>query len=166
MTEPLPGDFGLCSIGGDVGRLIQLGQWLNGDGCTTWEHAFVYVGDGQIVEAEPGGARLAGVSEYDGRPLLWSTGRIPLTDEQRTAVVAAARGFLGVPYGFADYLSLALLRFRIRPGWVKRRVASNRTMICSQLVDASYLAAGVHLYADGRLPGDVTPGDLYRLFRA
>jgi cell wall-associated NlpC family hydrolase len=166
VTDPQPGDFGLCSISGDVGRLIRLGQWLNGDGFTGWEHAFVFVGDGQIVEAMPGGARLADVSEYDGRPLLWSTGRIPLTDGQRAAVAGAARGFLGVPYGFGDYLSLALLRFHVRPGWVKRRVASNRTMICSQLVDASLLAAGVHLYADGRIPGDVTPGDLWELIRS
>jgi hypothetical protein len=33
-------------------------------------------------------------------------------------------------------------------------------MICSQLVDEAYLRAGVHLFDDGRDPGDVTPGDL------
>jgi hypothetical protein len=38
-------------------------------------------------------------------------------------------------------------------------------MICSQLVDQCYQDAGVHLFADGRWPGDVTPADLYRLIR-
>jgi uncharacterized protein YycO len=165
VSEPQPGDFGLVSIAGQVGFLIRVGQWLNGSGFSTMEHAFVYVGDGKIVEAEPGGARVAGLDEYDGRRIAWSSGKVPLTDEQRVEVVAAVRSFLGIPYGFADYLSLALARFHVRPGWVRRKVASNRTLICSQLVDAALLAAGVHLYADGRLPGDVTPGDLYQLIR-
>jgi hypothetical protein len=32
-------------------------------------------------------------------------------------------------------------------------------------VDFAYDMAGVHLFSDGRIPGDVTPGDLYRLLR-
>ena len=36
-------------------------------------------------------------------------------------------------------------------------------MICSQLVDQCYLEAGIHLYDDGRDPGDVTPADLAEL---
>jgi hypothetical protein len=35
-------------------------------------------------------------------------------------------------------------------------------MICSQLVDRCYDIAGVHLFDDGRKPGDVSPGDLSR----
>ena len=39
-------------------------------------------------------------------------------------------------------------------------------MICSQLVDEAYARAGVQLFDDGRLPGDVTPADLYGLIAA
>jgi hypothetical protein len=160
---PLPGDFGLTSISGDVGFLIRLGQFLNGNGFSTWEHAFVYVGDGQIVEAEPGGARLAGLDEYQGRPIAWSSGKVELTEVQRTAIVGAARSFIGVQYGVADYIALALWHFRVRVPWARRVMASRSSMICSQLTDAAFEAAGVHLFADGREPGDVTPADLASL---
>ncbi len=148
-------------MAGGAGRLIRLGQWLNGDGFADFEHAFVLVGGGELVEAEPGGARSAPLSEYDGRSIRWSTGRLQLTDDQRTAIVAAARGYLGVPYSFLDYAALAAHRFRL-PGnsLVKGYVADTRHQICSQLVDQCYRDAGVQLFHDGRWPGYVTPADL------
>jgi hypothetical protein len=164
--QPLPGDFAVVRISGDVGRLIRVGQWLDGDGYENYEHAFIDVGDGQLVEAQPSGARLAPLTEYDASAPLWSTGCIALTDEQRECLVAAARGYIGVPYSFLDYGSLALARFRMRPPIVKRFVADTHHMICSQLVDQCYVDAGVHLFNDGRIPGDVTPGNLYELIRA
>jgi hypothetical protein len=42
-------------------------------------------------------------------------------------------------------------------------IADSGHLICSQLVDLCYLRAGAHLFDDGRLPGDVTPGDLWKL---
>jgi hypothetical protein len=136
--QPLPGDFAVVRILGDVGRLIRVGQWLDGDGYENYEHAFIDVGDGQLVEAQPHGARL----------------------------VAAARSYIGVPYSFLDYGSLALARFHVRPPVVTRYIADTHHMICSQLVDQCYVDAGVHLFTDGRFPGDVTPGNLYELIRA
>lgn len=162
-VTPLPGDFAVTTVRGNVGFLISLGEHLLGSRWGHWDHAFVYVGDGQLVEAEPGGARLAGSDEYASRPLLWSTGHVELTGEQRQAVVAAARSFIGVPYGFADYLALALWHFRLRIPWARKVMASRKSMICSQLCDASFEAAGVHLFADGRQPGDITPADLAAL---
>ncbi|MFD0528969.1 hypothetical protein ACFQ1I_21765 [Kitasatospora arboriphila] len=41
-----------------MSRLIRIGQWLNASGFADYEHAFVFVGDGQLVEAQPGGAEL------------------------------------------------------------------------------------------------------------
>jgi uncharacterized protein YycO len=165
VTQPEPGDFGVVRIPGGVGMLIRIGQWLDGGGFADYEHAFVFLGGGQVLEAQPGGAHETPLSHYEGRPIDWSTGHIALTDEQRRAIVAAARSYIGVPYSFIDYLSLALARFRIRLPFVKRYVASTGHMICSQLVDQSYLDAGVHLFKDGRWPRDVTPADLYRLIR-
>jgi uncharacterized protein YycO len=165
-VEPLPGDFAVTSIVGPVGFLISVGEWLNGSRFGHWDHAFVYVGDGQLVEAEPGGARLAGLDEYAGRPMAWSTGKVALTDQQRAAIVAAARSFIGVPYSAADYLALALWHFHVRIPWARRVMASRSRLICSQLCDASYEAAGVHLFADGREPGDVTPAELAALIDA
>lgn len=162
---PQPGDFGLVHVVGGVGILIRIGQWLNGDGFADYEHAFVHVGDDKVVEAQPGGAHETTLADYDGRPIAWSSGHIALTDAQRAEIVTAAHGYLGVPYSFVDYLSLLLARFRIRLPFVKRYVASTGHMICSQLVDQSFQDADVHLFADGRWPGDVTPADLYSLLR-
>lgn len=164
-AAPLPGDFGLCRISGPVGILIRVGQWLNGSGFADYEHAFIYTGAGRIIEAAPGGALETDLAEYADRPIVWSTDRLPLTGEQRTTIVAAARSYIGVPYSFADYLSVALARFHLRLPFVRRYVASTGHMICSQLVDQCYQDAGVHLFADGRWPGDVTPADLGGLIR-
>lgn len=164
-VRPLPGDFAVVRMGGHGGRAIRIGQWLNGDGFADFEHAFVCVGNEELVEAQPGGAELRPLSVYtDGRPIRWSTGRIPLTDDQRRAIVAAARGYIGTPYSVADYFALAAHRFHLPVGLLIRAyVADSRHMICSQLVDQCYQDAGVQLFADGRWPGYVTPADLANL---
>ncbi|MFJ8040523.1 hypothetical protein ACIRBX_08475 [Kitasatospora sp. NPDC096147] len=164
-VRPLPGDFAVVRMGGRGGRAIRIGQWLNGDGFDDFEHAFVHVGNEELVEAQPGGAELRPLSVYtDGRPIRWSTGRIPLTDDQRRAIVAAARGYVGTPYSVADYLALAAHRFRLPVGLLIRAyVANSGHMICSQLVDQCYQDAGVHLFTDGRWSGYVTPADLANL---
>ncbi|MFJ1757678.1 hypothetical protein [Kitasatospora sp. NPDC088134] len=165
-TSPLPGDFAVVRMGGRTGRLIRIGQFLNGDGFADYEHAFVHVGDGQLVEAQPGGAELRPLTVYDGYPVRWSTGRIPLTEAQRTAIVTAAHHYLGTPYSFADYLALAAARLHLPAGSLLRGyVASSKHMICSQLVDQCYQDAGVHLFTDHRWPGYVTPADLADLLR-
>ncbi|MFD9125527.1 hypothetical protein [Kitasatospora sp. NPDC059571] len=162
-----PGDFAVVRMRDYAGRLIRIGQWLNGDGYSDYEHAFVFVGDGQLVEAQPGGAELRPLSVYDGHATLWSTGRFDLTEEQRTAVVAAARGYIGVPYSVLDYVALASHRLHLPIGpLIKGYVADSRHMICSQLVDQCYQDAGVQLFSDGRWPGYVTPADLARLLGA
>jgi hypothetical protein len=168
MVTPLPGDIGLTQIHGQVGKLIRLGQWLNGDGYHDYEHAFVYVGYGTdgLVEAEPGGARIGHLSQYDASRIVWSTGLVSLTDDQRARVTAAALRYaaLKTPYSFADYGLLAAKRLHI---WVPGRdayVRSSKSMICSQLVARCYADAGVPLF-DG-WTGDVTPGDLYHLLEA
>lgn len=166
---PRPGDIGLTSISGHVGRLIRLGQWLNGTGFSTYEHAFVVVSElgGYpphvlgLIEAEPGGARCALLSEYDDRDVVYL--RCP--DEHRNSVEDAAIGLLGTPYSFADYASLALRRLHVPAPHLRAFIRSSGHMICSQLADRAASLGGWHLFDDGRWPGDVTPGDLYQLYR-
>ncbi|MGW9433129.1 hypothetical protein ACWHA1_35035 [Streptomyces decoyicus] len=86
-----------------------------------------------------------------------------LTEQQRTDICAAATRYVGVPYSFLDYLAIATHRFHLPVPGLRRYVASTRHMICSQLVDRCYLDAGVHLFADGRWPGYVTPMALHHL---
>lgn len=158
-ATPLPGDIGLASIPGNVGRLIRLGQCLNGDGYRDLEHAFVVVeagSDVKIVEAEPGGARFVPL-HYDN--VLWL--RCP--SQYGPAVAAAARELIGTPYSFLDYLALAAVRLHLPSRRIRSYVANTGHMICSQLADEAARRGGWHLFDDGRLPQDVTPGDLARL---
>lgn len=153
-------------MGGDSGKLIRVGQWLNGSGFADYEHAFIYVGQAggltpisdAIIEAEPSGAHLTAL-HYSG--VLWSSGIIHPTDAQRSAIVNAALSYVGVGYSVADYFSLAARRLHIPAPHLKAFVASSGHMICSQLVARCYANAGCPLY--DRWTGYTTPGDLAQL---
>lgn len=155
---PQPGDIGLASISGEAGRLIRLGQALNGSGFSRYEHAFVYIGDGLIAEAEPAGARCVPLHYGDA---YWC--RFTPTAAQRTAIATAARGYAQarVPYGFADYAALAAHRLHVPVPGLRQRIESAGSLICSQLADRCYQDAGYQIWDDGRWCGYVTPGDLY-----
>lgn len=161
QPQPRPGDFGLSTIGGLLGRFVSFCQLVVGDP-SRYQHAFLVLDDHTVVEAQPGGARITPLEHWlshrGNRPLAFS--EASLTDPQRAELVAAGRALVGTPYSFLDYLSLALLARGRRPKWVVRRVKNSGHLICSQLVDQVYRQVGLQLFADGRDSGDVTPGDL------
>ncbi len=161
--ETSPGRIGLTHIHGSVGKMIEFGQWLNGDGFTAWEHAFMDLGDGTLIEAEPGGARIRPLTEYDPRDIFWCD-RIysTVTYSQRIACGYYGRILQGTPYSFLDYDALAMHRLHIWVPGLKHFIASTDHMICSQLVAHVYKLAGVDLFPY-RWSGYVTPGDLYEL---
>lgn len=166
--SPIAGDFGLVPTYGNwrdklAGALIRYGT------DAPVNHAFIYIGDGQIMEAAPGGARVNSADAY-GDVVTWSTGHFDLTYGQRDAIVAAAEKMADTPYGWADIVAITLAQRRAgalisatNPPWWVRRMTEGRTAICSQLVDDCYNDAGVHLFTDHRPAGMVSPGDLYRL---
>lgn len=162
---PQPGDIGLTSISGWGGTAIRLGQWILGDGFSRYEHAFVYVGQGpddsepMIVEAEPGGALLTPLRRYPPETVFWL--RCP--ELFGGAVAASARTLVGTPYSWLDYASLGAERFHLPVPGLRHYVASSGHLMCSQLADQAAMNGGWHLFADGRDPGDVTPGDLWKL---
>lgn len=169
-TEPSAGDIGLVSIRGDVGWLIAIGQFLNKISWRVWEwrklwklarseHAFTYVGGGQIVEAEPGGARLANLSEYADRTIVW----VRCPEQYRDGVAAAARTYIGIGYSAAEYFALALHRFHIPAPGLRRYIQSSGRMICSQMADRAAHLGGWVLFDDGRWDGYVEPQDIAAL---
>lgn len=159
MKTPKAGDFGLSVTAGHVGWWINIAQAITGDS-SRYTHAFIVLDDETVLEAQAQGAIISPLSKYTGRAVFSS---LDLTDSERAGIVREARALIGTPYGFTDYLSLALLHWGIRPEWVKNRIKGRGRMICSQLVDEVYLRAGVHLFHDGRWAQDVTPGDLANL---
>jgi hypothetical protein len=155
--QPRPGDFGLTRIGGFVGWWIGMGQLITGD-ASRYTHAFIVLDDETVIEAMPGGALITPLSEYYPGRAVFST--LDLTDEQRVKIVEEGRALKGIPYSFLDYLALALAHFGFKPKRLRKYITTKGHMICSQLVDEVYRRAGVHMFNDGRLPQDVTPGDL------
>lgn len=170
--EVLPGTIGLTAIAGEVGELIHLGQylaetpirdWLKENDLPRWEHAFVYLGDGQLIEAEPGGARIMPITEYG--TVYWCmsiAGRF--SAEQLAGVADRAHTFEGTKYSFLDYFALAGRRLHLYPLYplLRLRIESTRHVICSQLADAAYRLEGLSIFPDDRWAGDVMPMDLYR----
>lgn len=160
-NTPQPGDVGLTSIEGIVGKLIRVGQALNGDGFSHYEHAFIVLEDGMLIEAMPGGAQIVPLSEYDDREVLYVS-PAGLTEWDREQICAEARKYEGTPYSFADYAAIAAHRLRLPLPGLREFVESTHHQICSQLVDNAYRDAGVKLFSDNRWSGYCTPGSLYR----
>lgn len=160
MTVQPAGNFGLVAVHGAAGWLIKLGQWLNGDGFSDYEHAVMALGNGELIEAEPGrgGARIRSQSEYDGTNIVWSDW--PLTDQQRADADREGRALEGMRYSWLDYFALAAKRLHIPIPWLRRYIESTKHNICSQQADLISQRAKIQLFADNRWPGDVTPGSL------
>jgi uncharacterized protein YycO len=153
LNQPRVGDYFVVRTNGLAAWLIRLGTR------SPVNHAGVFVGDGAIIEAQPGGAVRSPVTDYPNA--IWSD--LPLTDSDRASIAHWATAQVGVPYGWPDIAALTLACFGIKPRFVAKRIERMDRLICSQLCDKAYLLAGVHLFDDGRLTGEVTPGALLHL---
>ncbi len=185
IHELRAGDIGFTKIKGKVGFLVSIGQAVIGDPCR-YTHTFLCLGDGWIIEAMPGGARLRKLTAWDWHPNDGGAAfaRLNMTDATREVIKREGPKYAGTPYSFADYLALALKARRrpyvpvgdtimgvvtrpavaqrsSGPTWLDRYVTDSGHMICSQLADHVLAVSGVHLFNDGRLHQDVTPGDLF-----
>lgn len=153
-----PGDFAVCPAGGAGGWWIGLGERMAGSGFAYWRHALVYVGGGRVLQAEPGGAQIAGRGVRRGD--LWSSGIIGLTDSQRALVPHLAGHYAGAGYSWLDYAAIGLHHLGVPAPGLRAYITSTRHLICSQLADQFEAGLGVHLFGDGRWPGYVMPADL------
>lgn len=86
--------------------------------------------------------------------------KFDLTPAQRADVVAYALAQVGKPYAYLDDALIALERIgRFRfPACIRERFAYDGQLQCAQLCDFALNAAGVHVFDDDRLIGDVFPG--------
>lgn len=169
---PLPGTIGLSRLPGVFGLTVHAGQWLvtkldhvrlktGNEAWADWQHAFVYLGGGNVMSAEPGGAKIRPTTRWN--PIYWCTGiAAQYTPSELQYAADEARKFEHVPYSFIDYLAIAAHTLHIPAPGLKGYIASTRHVICSQLCDESYSNAGLHLFKN-RWPGYVDPLDLYIL---
>jgi uncharacterized protein YycO len=150
-----PGCFGVSHGSGITGELIR-------HATESWAgHAFVYVGNGQIIEAEPPAAR---VSAADSHPdAVWNV-RYPLTDTQRDDIVARAHALVGCPYDYPAYVGFALEVMKLASGQELDPVfQQDHWRVCSALVADCYAYAGIHLEQGLPNPNLISPADLYNI---
>lgn len=163
-----PGNWAVINTGSDATFPITTGEFLaDGFKKTHWDHAVIcsqILADGtvMIVEAMSEGAREV-PWHYDDRPHAWSAGYAGLWSPVSGS---AAIKYVGTPYNWPDYWYIAMYRQHIPWPGLKVKMAATSHLICSQLVDQSCKDAGVHLFNDGRAPGDVMPSDLGHLIGA
>jgi len=157
-----PGDIGFTRIGGATGWWIAFGQLITGD-ASRFTHVFVVLDDEQVAEAMPDGARIQPFDRQYATEVAYV--KVPLTDEQRSMLTGHLRGRLtrpgGIKYSFSDYLAIALAHLGLKPKWLRNYIAKSDRQICSQLADYELDYVAYHVFDDGRLPQDVTPGALY-----
>jgi hypothetical protein len=145
----LPGDVALSRSDSFTGWAIRLGT-RSRINHTRW----VVDEAGGTLEAMSKGAVWGHVRKGD------LVIRPPMTDDQREQVPTIARELHGTKYGFLGVLALGLAQFGIMLPWVRTRIQRRDELFCSQLVDYGWYLCGFHAYTDGRVPQDVSPGDL------
>ena len=152
MYEPRIGQFGVIRSSGAFARLIQIGT------ISRWNHAFIFIGNGKIVEAKPRGVVVSPVTDYS--LIAWNKHET-FTDAQGKVIASYALGQVGKPY---DFLIIAILTLRILG---LKALANNRFLhklaqkdgyICSELVAEAYATAGKPISKGA--PDLCTPGDL------
>jgi hypothetical protein len=182
VTDPIdpevfypPASMFLTRIPGRTGWWVGTAQALLGMP-SEWTHTGIVGPQGTTFEAAPGGDALQGrphivcdAPVHMALAGIWTDMEVRDEYERnlREAVVFAARELLGTPYSFLDYVALALYHLAPKAritALVRKRVEDSKHLICSAFVDRVMDRAGIHLYDDGRLSGDVTPSDLNAWF--
>jgi len=148
--EPRIGDYGCVKTHGFFGWLIRLGTF------SRWNHSVIYVGNGEVVSADPTGVKINKVSDYTN--VAWNQHE-ELDDNQRMQIANAALEAVGKPYDFFTIADLAfrILGLKVLTAGLLGRLARNHGYICSELVAECYRKGGLVIAKKDYL---CTPGDL------
>jgi len=147
---PAMGDYGVIKTHGFFGWLIRLGTF------SRWNHAVIYIGNGEVVSADPSGVKIDPVTNWNN--IAWNQHE-ELDDNQRMMIVNAALEAIGKPYGFFTIADIALriLGLKILTKGLLSHLAKNKGYICSELVAECYRKGGLVIAKEDWL---CTPGDL------
>lgn len=129
----LPGCYGLSHGGEITGELIRHATG----------HVFIYIGNGQIVEAVPPAVRVAPAASHPDA--AWYV-RYPLTGAQRARICARARALVGGPYDYPAYTGFALKVLKISDEAELDPVfKADHWRVSAELVADCYAYAGIRL---------------------
>lgn len=179
VSKLQPGVFGVSHGGGTAGELIRhaTGSWAG--------HAFLYLGDGLIVQGQPPQAATAPADSHGDAIWAWQMwARLQADDgwtpqqagQAQAKVVARGRQLIGCAYDFEAYAAFALMVLKIRSAdQLAPLFARDAWRVCSALVYDAETFGGVPVEfvpEDGpglvtddglKVPNLVTPGMLLGL---
>ena len=153
---PVMGDLGIVKSNGLPARLIQVGT------LSRWNHVFIYVGNGMIIEAKPHGIVLSPLSDYASAKIVWNKHQVWNNEEvDRAFIVAEAHKLLDLPYNWTNIVRIVFrtLGLKILANTkIMQKLAKKDGYICSEMAEELYAKSGNPLLAKD--PGETTPGDL------
>ena len=131
------GCYGLSDGGSITGDLIRHATGARAG------HAFIYVGNGRVVEAAPPAVRVSPAASHPDA--LWNV-RCPLTAAQRHRICARALALVGRPYDYPAYTGFALRVLKLRDdAGLDPVFKADHWRVCSELVADCYAYAGIRL---------------------
>jgi len=153
--EVPPGCYGVSHGSGLIGELIR-------HATESWAgHAFVYIGNGEIIEAAPPVAKVSSAASHPDA--VWNV-HYPLTGDQRDKICARAHALVGCPYDYPAYVGFALEVMKLRTGAELDPVfREDHWRVCSALVADCYAFAGADLEEGLKYPNLISPADLYNM---
>ncbi len=120
-------------------------------------HVAIYAGDGQVIEARPGGVQK---NDLRGREGIYIV--LPAPEGKGKAALAWAQSQIGAGYDNMDIL-IIILEHIFRQ--LHLNYTPNDRYTCGEFVATAFDQAGIRLFPDRDL-GDVVPGDFGRLLPA
>jgi hypothetical protein len=133
----LPGCYGLSDGGSITGDLIRHATGARAG------HAFIYLGNGYVVEAAPPAVRVSPAAAHP--EAIWNV-RCSLTAAQRQRICARALALVGRSYDYPAYTGFALRVLKLREDAELDPVfKADHWQVCSALVADCYAYAGIRL---------------------
>jgi len=156
-----------------ISDIIGWGQTLLGkESAFVPSHTAIIADEKHIWEATAGGVRKTPLARYvDRKHTTYVASLDGLTEEQRKRILHWAKRFEGRRYGYMDLLVyfvdlLGARYFRLKRGWLTRRLNTQRFLVCSEFVGYVYGRAIHYRFRDekGRWirPSELTPLDIWR----
>ena len=154
-NKVLPGCYGVSPSTGLTGELIR-------HATESWAgHAFVYIGNGQIIEAAPPVAKISSAASHPDA--VWNV-RYPLTGEERDKICDRRTPWWAAPTTTRHTSRFALEVLKLRSGGELDPVfKEDHWRVCSALVADCYAYAGADLEEGLKYPDLISPADLYNM---
>jgi uncharacterized protein YycO len=141
----LTGQIGLVESTGIYSDAIRFFQsFREPPHLAKYTHCVTALDNDRLLEAVPGGARIVDIATYG--PIVWS--QFIFKPGEQDLIVNWSKDREHAPYAWEDIplIALALTTGDNTPAWLETKLSSDRRYICSELVDAAYKHAGIHLF--------------------